>query len=127
MSEDIRFRPFGIQEKIIDDESRMIAAFAGKRSGKTEIGAIKSIIWQEQKRNYDPNSIDPFIGAIIAPTTDMLRRLSLKKFLSYADPFVKSYNKSTHEIVWHDGSLIYGLSADRPQRIEGLKLHWGWL
>lgn len=96
-------------------------------SGKTEVGAIKSILWQEQKPNYDHDGIDPFIGAIIAPTTDMLRRLSLKKFLAYAKPFIRSFNKSTHEIEWHDGSMIYGLSADKPHRLEGMKLHWGWL
>lgn len=124
---DIRFRPFDLQEKILDDESRIVAAFAGKRSGKTEIGAIKSIMWQEQKKNFDRKGVDPFIGAIIAPTTDMLRRLSLKKFLAYAKPFIKRYNKAMHEIEWHDGSIIYGLSADKPHRLEGMKLHWGWL
>lgn len=124
---DILFNPFSIQQEILASRKRITGCFAGKRSGKTEIGAIKSIMYQEIKPNYDPNGIDPYIGLIIAPTNDMLRRLSIKKFLAYARPFVKNYNKSTQEIEWHDGSLIYGISADRPQRIEGIKAHWGWL
>lgn len=96
-------------------------------SGKTEIGAIKSIIKQEKKRNNSNQGVDPFTGAIIAPTTDMLRRLSLKKFMAYAKPFIRTFKQTTNEIEWHDGSIIYGLSADKPERIEGLKLNWCWL
>lgn len=127
MAKDIIFRPWGVQNKIIKDSSRIIGAFAGKRGGKTEVGAIKSILWQEEKSNYRKDDVDPFLGVIIAPTFDMLRRLSMKKFMLYADPFIQSFNKSTMEITWHDGSQIYGLSADNPQRIEGIKAHWVWL
>ncbi len=123
----VDFYPWGVQEEILDDTHRLIGAFAGKRSGKTEIGAVKAITFQENKVNYNPRSIDPFVGAIIAPTFTMLSRLSLKKFMLYAKPFIKSFNQSKSEIEWHDGSIIYGLSADRPERIEGLKLHWAWL
>jgi PBSX family phage terminase large subunit len=127
MSNDIIFKPWGVQKKVLNDKNRIIGAFAGKRGGKTEIGAIKSILWQEQKSNYDTNSVDPFLGVIIAPTFDMLRRLSLKKFMLYGEPFIKSFNKQTMEMTWHDGSQIYGLSADNPERIEGIKAHWIWL
>lgn len=124
---DLRFKAFREQALFLTDKSRVILAACGKRFGKTEMGAIKSIMMQETKPNYSSGSIDPYIGVIIAPTMDMLRRLSMKKFLSYAEPFIKNYNKSTFEVEWHDGSLVYGLSADRPQRIEGIKAHWGWL
>lgn len=127
MSNETVFEPWGIQKKILKDQSRIIGAFASKRSGKTECGAIKSILYQEQKNNYNKKSVDPFVGAIIAPTNQMLTRLSLKKFMLYAKPFIKDFNKTTNEITWHDDSIIYGLSADRPERLEGLKLHWGWL
>lgn len=124
---DIVFEGFGIQNKILRDDHRIIGAFAGKRSGKTEVGAIKSILWQEEKEGHNSKSVDPFLGVIMAPTFDMLRRLSLKKFMAYAEPFIKDYNKSTAEITWHDGSIIYGLSADNPERIEGIKANWIWL
>lgn len=95
-------------------------------SGKTEVGSIKSILYQEQKPNIQYSRNDPYIGIIVAPTTDLLRRLSLAKFMTYAKPFIKQYNKSTHEIIWHDNSLVYGLSADKPQRLEGIKASWAW-
>jgi phage terminase large subunit len=124
---DIVFNAWGVQNKIIKDPNRIIGAFAGKRSGKTEVGAIKSILWQEEKSNYRKNDVDPFLGVIIAPTFDMLRRLSMKKFTLYAKPFIRDFNKSIMEVTWHDGSQIYGLSADNPERIEGIKAHWVWL
>lgn len=96
-------------------------------SGKTEIGAIKSILYQENKPNIQNNGHDPYLGVIIAPTFDMLRRLSMRKFMLYAEPMIRSFNKSTNEILWNDDSLVYGLSAEKPQRIEGLKANWIWL
>lgn len=124
---DIEFEAWGVQNKILKDKNRIIGIFAAKRSGKTEVGAIKSILYHNQKVNYQPKSIDPFCGAIIAPTHGMLTRLSLKKFMAYAKPFIADFNVSNSQITWHDGSIIYGLSADNPARMEGLKLHWGWL
>lgn len=125
---EIRFKPWGIQKDILKDESRIIGAFAGKRSGKTEVGAIRFIKGMEDKFNYTNNGIDPFLGVVVAPTNDMLRRLSWKKFYAYAKPFLPNdYNKTNHEAKWHDGSDIYGLSADNPARIEGIKANIIWL
>lgn len=124
---DIIFKAWGPQKQILRDKNRQIGAWAGKRSGKTEIAAIKSITYQETKPNGHMNGRDPFLGVIISPTFDMLRRLALKKFMAYADPFIRHYNKSTNEITWHDGSLVYGLSAEKPERIEGIKANWIWL
>ena len=76
----------------------------------------------EKTRKRKTRSVDPHLSVLIAPTMDMLRRLSMKKFLAYARPFIRAYNRSTQEIEWYDGSLIYGISADRPERLEGLKI-----
>lgn len=128
----IEFNPFKQQYNFLKSTARKKGAFAGKRGGKTEVGAVEAIKLQETKPDWTPNGIDPYLGAIIAPTTDMLRRLSLKKFLAYAKPAIKKHNESTNEMWWHDhdkvsgGSQIYGLSADKPQRLEGLKLNWAW-
>ncbi len=121
-------RPWGVQKKIILDEHRTIGCFAGKRGGKTEIGAGKFIKAMEDKFNYIPNGVDPFLGVIAAPTVDMLRRLSWKKFYAYAKPLLPwGYNRSTHEAVWHDGeSEVYGISSDNPTRIEGIKANIIW-
>lgn len=124
---DIVFKPWGIQKDILKSKDRVIGAFAGKRGGKTEIGAIKAIVLQESQPNSVPDSIDPYLGVIMAPTHDMLKRLSWKKFNAYAKPFIESQTKSPLEIKWHDGSEILGISAERPERLEGVKANWIWI
>ncbi len=123
----IHFKPFKQQQQFLLDKNRIKGAFAGKRGGKTEVGAIQAIMYQNAKINYRENDIDPFIGLVISPTNDMLRRLSMRKLRAYARPFEKNYNKTYQELTWNDDSIIYGLSADRPERIEGIKAHWVWL
>lgn len=123
-----RFKAWGIQNNILREKKRTLGIFAGKRGGKTEVGAARFIKGMEEKVNYNANGIDPFLGAIVAPTVDMLRRLSWKKFFAYAKPLMPNgYNKSTHEGIWHDKSEVIGLSADNPTRIEGIKANIIWL
>ena len=57
----------------------------------------------------------------------MLRDLSWKKFMAYAKPFIKREWQSPLTVEWHDGSEVRGVSADRPERLEGKKVHWGWV
>lgn len=130
---DREFVAFDKQIPVLISEKRIIGAFAGKRSGKTEIGAIKSGLFQEQKPNIRYKGIDPYLGIIAAPTRDMLDRLSWKKFLLYWKDFISHEKSSPHKIHWHDHvpfeneSIIYGISADNPERIEGLKAAWVWV
>ena len=131
---DLVFKPFSKQKEFLLDKARFRGAFAGKRGGKTEVGAIASIILQEQRPNYKTNGIDPYLGVIVSPTTDMLRRLSWKKFEAYAKPcgFIKKQWQQPLMMEWHDSkdqdeSLIYGISGDKPERIEGIKANWIWI
>jgi hypothetical protein len=131
---DITFKPFDKQKTFLKSKARFRGAFAGKRGGKTEVGAIASVILQEGRPNYTPNGIDPYLGIIVAPTNDMLRRLSWKKFMAYAKPcgMIKQDWKAPLEIEWHDSieqneSFIYGISGDRPERMEGVKANWIWI
>lgn len=123
----MNFTPFKQQREFLLDKSRIRLIASGKRSGKTECGAIESIIHAETQPGWDGSAVDEYIGIILAPTQDMLRRLSLKKFMGYAKPFAPEVHKTFNEIRWRNGSLIYGLSADRPQRMEGIKASWVWL
>jgi PBSX family phage terminase large subunit len=128
---DIRIKLFDKQKQIYKDQNRLIGAFAGKRGGKSQIGSLKSIQWQEAKPNKIQDDVDPYLGVICAPTLGMLRRLSWKKFLLFASPFIdnleRDINKTHYEIKWHDGSEIIGMSADKPERLEGIKASWIWL
>lgn len=128
----VRFKPFLQQQKFLQSTKRIKGAFAGKRGGKTEVGAIEVIKLLETKPDWTPNGIDPFLALIIAPTHDMMRTLSMKKFLAYAKPFIKKINESRSEYKWHDhnttpgGVEIMGMSADNPARIEGKKANVIW-
>jgi len=121
------YRPHIHQQRFHLSKARIRGAFAGKRGGKTEAGAIESIICTEEQRGYKHSPIDPYIGVIIAPTTDMLRRLSMQKFLAYANGFYSSVHQTHNQINWHNGSKVYGISADKPQRLEGIKANWIWV
>lgn len=121
------FRAFSQQREFLLSQKRIIGAFAGKRGGKTEVGAVKAIMHTEKQIGYKPNGIDPYLGIIIAPTSDMLRRLSMKKFLAYSKPFSYIEHKTHSEITWHNNSVINGISADKPQRLEGSKASWVWI
>lgn len=129
MANDIVFTPFDKQIDFMKSRktSRFRGAFAGKRGGKTEVGAIESIVFTEQKLGYKKSSIDKYLGVMVAPTTDMMRRLTLQKFLAYAKPFRHSYHITKNEIDWHNGAKIHCISGDKPNRIEGLKANWIWI
>jgi PBSX family phage terminase large subunit len=123
----VEYRAFDKQREFHLDKSRFRAALAGKRGGKTECGAIETIIHCENKIGYKPSEVDQYIGIILAPTTDMLRRLSLKKFLAYSKPFNPDHHQTYNEIRWHNDTLIYGISGDKPERIEGIKASFIWI
>lgn len=121
------YTPHDKQEAFHHSTARIRGAFAGKRGGKTEAGAIEAIICTEQQRGYTKSAIDPYIGVIIAPTSDMLRRLSLQKLIAYGKDFIASHHQTHQELYWTNGSKIYGISADKPQRLEGIKANWIWM
>ena len=123
----MRYAPHDKQQLFHESRARIRGAFAGKRGGKTEAGAIETVLCMEEKRGYRYSDIDPYIGVIIAPTSDMLRRLSIQKLLAYSKHFITNYHQTHQEIDWHNGGRIYGISADKPQRLEGIKANFIWM
>lgn len=121
------YNPHEKQEDFHLSLARVRGAFAGKRGGKTEAGAVEAILCTNEQKGYKHSDVDPYIGVVIAPTSDMLRRLSLQKLLAYSKPFVTNYHQTHQEIDWQNGSRIYGISADKPQRLEGIKANWIWM
>ena len=80
----MRVKLFKHQDRFVFCPNRFVGAFAGKRGGKTESGAIRSMLLQESKPRWKESRIDPYTGVIIAPTTQMLNDLSWAKFIAYA-------------------------------------------
>lgn len=124
---DIVYKPHLFQKKFHFSRARIRGAFAGKRGGKTESGALEAIIHAEEKRGYVHSDIDPYLGVVIAPTISMLRRLSIQKLKAYAGDMIVKHHESYGEIEWHNGSKILAISADNPSRLEGVKASWVWL
>lgn len=95
---------------------------AGIRGGKTvalvnEAIKISLTGWRTFKT---PNT-----GALIAPTYPMLRDVVLVEFFRYCPrELIKSFNKGEMKITMINGSVILLRSADEPDRLRGLKLHW---
>lgn len=123
----IVYRPHKFQQRFHKSRARIRGAFAGKRGGKTEAGAVESIVFSENKIGYKHSDIDPYQGLVIAPTTDMLRRLSLQKLKAYAGNMIIDHHETHGEITWHNGSKILAISADKPSRLEGVKANWAWI
>ncbi len=134
----MEFSPFPKQqlalETLLNESPRALGAFAGKRGGKTEVGAVGCGMLHENDfaRDWNSTGIDPYLGVIAAPTYDMLSRLSWKKFTSYWRDFIKHQTKKPMVMQWHNHeeeaeSLIYGISADNPGAIEGIKASWIWI
>lgn len=124
---DIVYQPHKFQQSFHLSKARIRGAFSGRRGGKTNAGAVETLIHAEQKRGYKENDIDPYLGVVIAPTNDMLKRLSIKMVLAYGKGMIKNHNLSSNEITFHNGSVLYGISADKPQRLEGVKANFIWM
>lgn len=120
----MRFVPFGPQRDFLKSKARVRCLFAGKRSGKSEAAYIDNIVRAEKQIGYTPNGKDPYLEAIIAPTDQMLKKLVWPKFRAFASPFEFNFNKTENKFQWNsNNSLIYGISAEKIKRIEGLKIN----
>lgn len=126
MTNDIRWRGFKQQAQFLRDQSRIRCLLAAKRSGKSEPAYIDTILKCENQPGYVDDGIDPYLCAIIAPTDPMLKRLVWPKFRKFAAPFEADFNKVDNVFTWDNpkrDSIIYGVSAQKISRLEGLKLY----
>jgi len=122
MSEDIRFKPFKQQKEFLKDNHRIRCLFAAKRGGKSEAAYIDTIIKATNQPGYEHGK-DPYLIAIVAPTQDMLTRLVWPKFKLFADHMCKRFVSKPDVFEFENGSVIYGISAEKINRMEGLKLY----
>lgn len=119
----MEFNPFDIQEDFLLDEHRVRCLFAAKRGGKSEAAYVDTIVKGINKTGFDDNGRDPYLMAIVAPTQDMLTKLVWPKFLQFAGHLCKRFVQKPDIFEFNNGSLIYGISAEKINRMEGLKLY----
>lgn len=117
------FKPFDIQKEVLRDKHRIKCLFAAKRSGKSEVAYIESIIKGEKQPGFVFNGRDGYDIGLIAPTDGMLRRLVWPKFRTFAAPFEADFNKTDNIFYWKGkNTRILGFSAEKISRMEGQKL-----
>lgn len=117
------FKPFKKQKEFLKDKHRIRCLFAAKRGGKSEACYIDTIIKADQQPGYVDNEKDPYLMAILAPTQDMLTKLVWPKFRSFADHMCKRFVQKPDIFEFENGSIVYGISAEKINRMEGLKLY----
>jgi len=124
---DIIYIPHKFQQNFHQSTARIRGVASGKRAGKTNAGAVEFLACLEEKRGFIDNGIDPYLGVVIAPTIEMLKRLNIKMIQAYGAHMISAHNLTNHEMKMYNGSIVYGISADRPQRLEGIKANLIWL
>src|SRR3989339_1813209 len=110
---------FPTQFDALNFETQFAAAVAGVQSGKTFLGAH----WAGKKMVEYPQGT----GVIIAPTYNILRQATLKKFFDTFPELRAWFREHKGEIHLPTGGIIYVRSADKPLGIEGITAHWIWL
>ena len=95
---------------------------AGRGSGKSRAGAE----WTGWEALTDPHSR----SLVAAPTSGDLRDVCFEGdsgLLNVIPPaLIRSYSRSLHELILHNGSLIKGIPASEPERFRGPQWHRAW-
>jgi len=96
---------------------------AGRGAGKTRSAAENLAWWAWEQPNTR--------WLVSAPTSSDLRATCFEGdsgLMSVIPPeLIKDYNKSLHELILINGSLIKGIPASEPERFRGPQFHGGWL
>lgn len=119
----MEFNPFRIQQEFLLDKSRVRCLFAAKRAGKSEVAYVDDIIKGVKQPGFIDNGRDPYLMALVAPTQDMLTRLVWPKFRQFAGHLEKRFVQKPDTFEFKNGSVLYGISAEKINRMEGLKLY----
>ena len=114
-----KVRFFSKQYDTFNFTTQFAAAVAGVQSGKTFTG----VHWVGKKIMEFPDKA----GLIVAPTHNILRAATLKKFFEVFPELRKYYKEQKGEIVLPTGGTVFIRSADSPLGIEGISPEWWWL
>ncbi|MCD6417561.1 terminase family protein [bacterium] len=104
------------QRDFVRCRHRYCAFIGGVRSGKSFAGTIRGIKFARRKGG---------VGAVIAPTYPMLRDVIIPLWQRLLPAkYVKKYSQSQHKLWLKNGSVVLFRSAEKPERLYGLTLHW---
>ena len=113
------FHPHEGQQSILNSEARFLAAIAGTGGGKTALGPI----WLMLEIQKYPKSK----WMILAPTYRILERATVPTLVSmFAGTQLEGrYVEGRYDLK--DGGIIYCLSTEREEGIEGGQIRGAWL
>jgi len=114
------FRPHAGQFAAWNATQRVVALIAGTGGGKTSFGAA----WMLREA-VERVPGGEFIA--LAPTYPMLNRVIIPRLLAALGPIGGALSKADGWITLPNGSRVYLISADAPERAEGIHGHAVWL
>lgn len=101
---------------------RYVAMICGVRGGKTHAGAREA-----GKQAWNSYHGAPAAYCIIAPNYNMLDRTTWAEFSIAMSPFILSNNSSKKIITLRNGKLVYGFSAEEPDKIRNVTASGFWI
>jgi PBSX family phage terminase large subunit len=119
----MEFTPHANQEEVLDDNHKIVLVIAGKRGGKTTIGAIKFI--STIMANMKANIHDDYL--ISGPTYRLLKNATLPTLSTYWPSKLGIYKKSDSCIDLCDGHKVFIVSCEDEDKLEGFKARSCWL
>ena len=106
----------------IDKMYRYLAMVCGIRGGKTFAGAREA-----SKQSWNSKADETAVYGIIAPTYNMLDRTTWKEFKVAARPLIAECQDSKKTLMLKNGRVVYGFSAEKPDRIRNVTLCGFWV
>jgi len=118
------FTPHDKQCEVLDDNtSKIVLVIAGKRGGKTTIGAVKFITTIID--NINKGIHDDYL--ISGPTYRLLKNATLPTLSTYWPSKLGIYKKSDSCIDLCDGKKVFIVSCEDEDKLEGFKARACWL
>ena len=113
------FRPHSGQARILQSDARFLAAIAGTGGGKTSLGPV----WLMTQIAKHPNSL----WMCLAPTYKILARATVPTLVRSfrGTPFEGNYVEGRYDLPC--GGVIYCLSSEREEGLEGGQIQGAWL
>lgn len=116
--ERIAFRPHGGQWQAWTAPERFVALIAGSGGGKTSFG----VAWLLREITGRPGEY-----LAVSPTNSMLERVLAPQIMLTAAAYGAQHFKGEPPHIRLGDSIIHLLSADKPERAEGVHARGAWL